>query len=271
MAQKQLTTTEKKTLWEMYLNSGFCFSAFNMVKMEGNSFTLTMAPAIDELYKDEEERKKALLRHNNFFNTHAVMYNLIAGITYALEREKMEKGIVNDDTIENVKVALMGPTAGIGDSFFFNCIRVIVAGIAIGFSEQGNFFGAILFVLLYGGSQLLAKWYLLKIGYTFGSGFIDKVFDSGIIEAITKSAAIVGLTMVGSMVASMVRINLAWTINVGKTSVVVMDVLNAIMPGMLSLILLFVLVNLIKKGVKPVMLVVGILVLSVVLAFVGIL
>ena len=270
MAKNTLTPEEKKTLRNMYLNSGLVFAGFNMVKMEGSAFSLTMAPAIDELYKDDEERKAALLRHNGFFNTHTVMFNLIAGITYALEREKMTKGTVDDDTIESIKVALMGPTAGIGDAFFFNCIRVIAAGIGIGLCAQGNFLGTILFILLYGGSILLSKWYLLKMGYTFGSSFVDKVFESGLIDSITKAAGIVGLTMVGSMVASMVNVKLAWEIAVGQTSVNVLSVIDSIMPGLLSIILVFVLVKFIKKGVRPVTLVLAILVISIVLAFFGI-
>ena len=34
--------------------------------------------------------------------------------------------------------SFMGPTAGIGDAFFFNCLRVIAAGIAIGLCSQAN-------------------------------------------------------------------------------------------------------------------------------------
>ena len=242
MAKMELSTQEKKTLKSMFWNSGLVFCGFNMVKMEGNAFTCTMAPAIEELYSDPEERKQALVRHNNFFNTHAVLFSFIAGLAYALEREKVTKGSVDDDTIENIKVALMGPTAGIGDAFFFNCVRVIA----------------------------VARWYLLKIGYTMGTSFIDSIFSSGLMTSLTKSAAILGLSMVGAMVASMVNVKLAWTIQVGQTSVVVLDVVNSIMPGILSVALVFGLVALIKKGVRPVTLVLGILVLSVALAFFGI-
>lgn len=262
------TKEEKKILNKMFLLSGTVFCGFTMVKMEGASFALTLSPAIDALYKnDDAGRKDALKRHTNFFNTHAVMFNFIAGLAYAMEKEKVEKGSVTDDTIENIKVALMGPTAGIGDSFFFNVVRVIAAGIAIGLCSQGNFLGTLIFIALYGGLQGVAKWYLLRIGYTMGTTFIDKVFQSGLMEALTKSAAIVGLTMVGAMVAQMVNVGLAWTIKVGDTSVVVLDTINAIMPGLLSIGLVFFLVSLIKKGYKPIWLVLGIMVTSVVLAF----
>lgn len=270
MAKYVYSPEEKKTLKGMYWNSGLVFSSFNMVKMEGNAFALTMAPALEELYSDPEERKQAMRRHDGFFNTHAVMFALIAGITYALEREKMTKGSCDDDTIENIKVALMGPTAGIGDAFFFNCIRVIAAGISIGMAASGNILGPIIFVLLYGGSQMLARWYLLRIGYTMGTTFIDSVFSTGLMNSLTKAASIVGLTMVGAMVSKMVTVPLAWVIKVGQTEVVLNDIVNSIMPGILSVVLIFVLVGLIKKGVRPVTMVLVILVVSILLAFLGI-
>lgn len=270
MAKIEYSNQEKKTLRKMFWNSGYVFAGFNMVKMEGNAFALTMAPVLEELYTNEEERKAALKRHNGFFNTHAVMFALIAGITYALEKEKKTKNSVDDDTIESIKAALMGPTAGIGDAFFFNCLRIIAAGIGIGFCSQGNILGVVMFILIYGFSQIIARWYLLRAGYTFGTTFIDSVFESGLMEPLTKAAGIVGLTMVGAMVATMVNVNLAWTINVGETSVVVLDVVNSIMPGILSIGLIFVLVKLIKKGVKPITLVFGILIITIALAFFGI-
>lgn len=270
MAKTTLTQQEKKTLKSMFWNSGLVFAGFNMVKMEGNAFALTMAAPLEELYPDLEERKRAMVRHNGFFNTHAVMFCLIAGITYAMEKEKKLKGSVDDDTIENIKAALMGPTAGIGDAFFFNCVRIIAAGVGIGLCSQGNILGVLLFVLMYGVSQLVARWYLLRVGYTLGTSFVDSIFESGLMTALTKSAGIVGLTMVGAMVANMMNVKLAWTINVGDTSVVLLEVFDSVMPGILSVALLFGLVKLIKKGVKPITLVFGILISTIVLAFFGV-
>lgn len=265
---KTYTPQEKKILNSMFWRSGTVFAAFNMVKMEGNAFTITMIPALNELYKnDEEGRKEALRRHNNFFNTHAVLFSFIAGLSYALEKEKVEKGSVDKDTIENIKVALMGPTAGIGDAFFFNCVRVIAAGIGIGLCATGNFLGTILFILMYGGSQIVARWYLLRVGYSMGTSFIDSVFESGLMGSVTKAASILGLGMVGAMVATMVNVPLNCVIQVGQTSVVLNDVINSIMPGILSIGLVFGLVALIKRGKRPVILVLGILLGSILLAF----
>lgn len=264
------TEQENKTLRKMYWNSGLVFSSFNQVKMEGNCFALTMAPALEELYEDKQERNEALRRHDGFFNTHAVFLAMIAGITYALERQKKSTGGVDDETIESIKAALMGPTAGIGDAFFFNCLRVIAAGIAMGMCAQGNVLGPILFLAIYGGSQMVARWFALRAGYRYGTTFIDTIFESGLMQSLTKAAGVMGITMVGAMVASTVNVKLAWTINIGQTSVVVLDIINSIIPGLLSILLVFGLVHLIKKGYKPITLVFGILIISIVLAAVGI-
>lgn len=271
MAKYELTAKENEILRKMYWNSGLVFVTFTMTKMEANAFTMTMEPALNELYKDDPEgRKVALRRHNQFFNTHAVLFALIAGLTFALEKEKVENGSVTDEAIDNIKVALMGPTAGIGDAFFFNAVRVIAAGIGIGLCEQGNILGTIIFILLYGGSQMIIRWYLLRIGYTAGTSFINTIFESGLMDCLIKAAAILGMTMVGSNVASQVNVKLNWVPNIGGAQINVLEVINSIMPGLLSILLVFFLMSLLRKGFKPVQLVLGILVCSVVLAAVGI-
>lgn len=73
----------------------------------------------------------------------------------------------------------MGPTAGIGDSFFFNCYRVIIAGLCIGLSANGSLLGVILFVLLYGGLLLVYKYIFLTAGYRYGTSLITEAFERG--------------------------------------------------------------------------------------------
>ena len=92
------TPQEKKTLRKMFWNSGLVFCGFNMVKMEGNAFALTMEPALDELYDDKKEKAEAMRRHNGFFNTHAVFLSLIAGISYGLYAKSLGGGSVDPST-----------------------------------------------------------------------------------------------------------------------------------------------------------------------------
>ena len=268
MEKKVLTPEEKKVLLKVFLRSHLVFISFNMVKMEANGFTLTMAPALDKIYADDPEgRKEAYLRHQNFFNTHAVAFSFIAGLCVAMEKEHHDNGSIDGATIESIKAALMGPTAGMFDSLFFNCLRIIAAGIGIGLCAQGNILGTLIFILLYGVSQSLLKYFFVIWGFEYGTSFIDSVFSSGLMGALTKAASTLGLIMVGAMTAQMVNVPLNFTLNVGQTNVVVGDVLNSIFPGLLSVLLLFFLVGRIKKGNRPTQLIIGIFVFALVGAF----
>ncbi|MDO4198312.1 MAG: PTS system mannose/fructose/sorbose family transporter subunit IID [Erysipelotrichaceae bacterium] len=267
---KTRTAEEKSVLRKMFANSHFVFSNFSMAKMEANGFTMTMAPAIESIYGDDMEGKKeAYARHQAFFNTHAVAFNFIAGLCYAMEKDRKE-GKIPGETIDAIKASLMGPTAGMFDSIFFNCLRVIGAGIGIGLCTEGNILGTFIFILLYGVSQSVIKWYLLEVGYDLGTSFIDSIFNSGLMSVATRCASILGLIMVGAMTATTVGFPLNWTINIGQTSVVVGDLFNAIYPGILSLVIVLVMMYLIKKGQRPLTLIVGLMVFCLVGALLGI-
>ena len=270
MEKKVISAEENKILKKMFWRSHMVFANFNMTKMEANGFTMTMSPAVESIYKDDMEGKKAAYaRHQAFFNTHAVAFNFIAGLTYALEKDAKD-GKVPGETIDAIKASLMGPTAGMFDSIFFNCLRVIGAGIAIGLCAQGNILGTLIFILLYGVSQSVLKYILLKLGYTLGTSFIDSVFNSGLMGIATRSASILGLIMVGAMTAVTVGFPLNWTINIGQTSVVVADLFNNIYPGILSVGLVLLMMKLIKKGRRPTQLILGLIVVALLGAFIGI-
>lgn len=271
MSRFNVTKQEDSILKRMFLRSHTAVIGFSMVKMQSNGFTLTMAPAINEVYKDDEEGKKeAFKRTQNFFNTNTIPFSFIAGLTYALEKEKKEKGTVDGNTIENIKAALMGPTAGMFDSIWFNAIRVIAGGIGIGLCAQGNILGTILFILLFAATQCIAKYYGTYLGYTVGTSFIDKIFNSGLISALTKSASVMGLMMIGYMIATLVNVPIALTFTFGENMVSVAEILDSIFPGILGLGLTFLLMNRIKKGMRPPVLILIIFVVSLVGAFFGI-
>ena len=268
--QKGISTEDNAVLRKMFIMSHSVFMNFNMTKMEANCFTNTMAPAIEQVYVDDPEGKReAYLRHQAFFNTQAVALDFIAGLSYALEKDCAE-GKVPGQTIEAIKASLMGPTAGMFDSLFFNCLRVIGAGIAIGLCSQGNIAGTFIFILLYGVTQSILKWFLLKAGYTLGTSFIDSVYNSGLMQVATKAASILGVMMVGCMTATTVGFPLNWTVTIGDTSLVVLDLFESIYPGILSVAIVLIMLAFIKKGVRPIVLIFGLLIFCLLGAAVGI-
>ena len=224
MAKYQYTPEEKKYVDKGAFLSFWTFVGGSPQVMQSKSVAVSLKPALDTFYGGKgndipKEELDILIEHaDTYFNSHTVGVSLVTGIVMAMEKERA-KGNATSESIQAIKASLMGPTAGIGDSFYFNCVRVIAAGIGIGLCEQGNILGTIIFVLLYGGSQMIIRWYLLRIGYTAGTSFINTIFESGLMDCLIKAAAILGMTMVGSNVASQVNVKMNWVPNIGGAEI----------------------------------------------------
>lgn len=271
--RKELTPIEKQNLKKMFWRSGQMWADFTMVKMEGMTYAYAMLPVINEVYKDNPElQTEAFVRNTEFFNTHAAAAGLNLGLSYALERERsQDPEAITGEMITNIKTSLMGPLAAVGDSIFFNCIRVISAGVGMSLASQGNPLGVVLFVGIYGGAFLAVKWYLLNLGYSLGTEAITAAFKSGIVGWLSDSACCMGLIMVGSLVSSMVSISTPLVIPMGAgAEMVVQDIFDGIMPGILKIGLLFLIMNLVRKKVKPIFIIFGILIVSVIGSFFGV-
>lgn len=81
------------------------------------------------------------------------MTPFIMGLCASMEEQnaQAEEGNFNTESISMIKTSLMGPFAGIGDSFFQGTLRIITFGIGLSFAKQGSILGPILAVglLLY--------------------------------------------------------------------------------------------------------------------------
>lgn len=265
-----LTKEEKKLCNKLWFSFNFCRLLGNKINSNGCGFLFGIEPALKQFYgEDTEEYREACLRNIEIFNSHSLFCHFLGGVTAGMEKQKSE-GKCDGESISKVKMSLMGPLAGIGDSFFYTCFRVIIAGIAMGFCATGSILGPILFILLHSGPQIFMKWYAIRLGYISGSSLVEKAFESGILPLITRCFGYVGMAMLGVMIATNVKINIAWqpTINGAVTNI--QGMLDTIFPGLLSLVLFGIVYNLIKKKVNPITIVFVIMGISILLAWLGI-
>ncbi len=268
-----ITKEERKMLNKAYYFSLGTNMASSKVSQQSKCFAMAMSSGIDMFYSDPEDKRKAFYRHaGEFFNTHQVFLGLLVGICLAMEKQQAEHPEEDiTETISTLKASLMGPTAGIGDSFFFNCFRVIIAGLCIGIAKDGNLLGVILFMLLYGGSLLVIKYYFLTAGYRYGTSIISEAFKSGIVPLITEAAGILGAIMVGVLIAQNVKVNIRFAPVIGGATIDFQGMLDNIMPGILSLGLWGWAFAKTQKGWGPTKLIFVIMGACIVLAFFGIL
>ena len=235
-------------------------------------FLWQIMPALNRYYKDQPEKKKeALYRHVQFCNVSNAIYPFLAGLVASMEKENREVDDFDTSSIVAIKAALMGPLAGIGDSLLFSVVRVIAAGIGISFALQGSILGPILFFLIYNGCTMALRFSLGYVGFISGSSFITNMYQNGTLKILTKCAGILGLIMVGAMTASTVKFTTAISIPIpGGEAVALHSSLDTLFLGLVPLLLTFGCKKLLDKNVNINWIMVGIFVLSLLMAAVHI-
>lgn len=263
----------KKDLRKVFLNSMTIMCSWNYERQMHMGFMFGMAPIIDKLYKNNEKEKRAAYkRHMEFFNCTPQMTSFIMGLSASMEEQNAKSnGEFNAESISMIKTSLMGPFAGIGDSFFQGTLRIITFGIGLSFAKQGSILGPILAVGLFAIPSLLTAYYGTFLGYKSGNSYLAKIYQEGLMDRIMQFASIIGLAVVGGMVASMVPISTPIEFTTGGTQLVLQDMIDSILPKLLPLVSTMGIYWLIKKKVNTNILLFGIIILGMVLSLLGIL
>lgn len=225
-----------------------------------------IGPLLRKVYPDDDEYVEALNNHFRYFNTHPWIANLVLGATLALEDKE---GIATVDAVQNIKVSLMGPLAGIGDTLIWTLLPTIFGSIAGYMALDGNPVGTILWLLsnvLFIGLRTQLMW----IGYKEGTKLITKLGSK--IAQITDAASVLGLTVVGALAATVVTAKTSLTFQMGKVNMPVADLLDKILPSMISVLTVWALYKLIgRKGMKITNIILIVIIFSMICSFLGIL
>lgn len=268
--KSNISDNEKSMLKKVFWHSWALFGSFNMVKMQGYGYSYAMQPVINAFYKNEEDKRKALVRSSTFFNCTYETAPFIMGLNAAMEKTNSENENFDVESINAVKASLMGPLSGIGDSIFWGTLRLIAASIGIPLAMNGSILGPIFFLLIYHIPSILVRYKLLYAGYSSGERFLTTAYKSGAFERLTQCATTVGLIMIGAMTAQSVTISTPLKIAMSKGKpLVVQDILNNIMPGLLPLLLTLGIFYLVRKKVKISYLLFGIIILGILGAAIG--
>lgn len=267
-----MTPEEKSDVNSIFWRAMTVSANLTYVRLQGPAFGWVMMKYLRGIYKDDDEYYAALKRNMMYFNTNPVFVPFIANIVATMEKENSEHPIEGiDESVNGIKVGLMGPLAGLGDSFFTNTMRVIAAGVGIGFASQGSILGAILFLLIYHVPYYLVRYWGGVIGHKIGASYIGKAQEGGLLSSVIKGCSILGLMMVGAMTYLNVSFGLTASIDFSGSTLVIQDVFDQILPGLLPLALVWLCVYLLrKKNVSVTVLLIGLLVLSIVLGVFGI-
>lgn len=273
--QNQVKKLSKKTLRKCFLNwLVFAHSCYNYERLQGTGFLYAMAPVVDELYKDDEEgKRKALLRHTAFFNSEVRIGSAIVGLVAAME-ERIASGETElaDDAMPSIKYGLMGPLAGVGDTFVQAILSPLLLSFGIGLAMEGNVAGPILYFALFIILLYAMGKYSFDLGYKKGDETIMQMIESGKINKVIQGAGIMGCTVMGALVANYVILNtkVSFTLTTGVFDLQA-NFFDVIMPKILPLLLtLGVFYMMDKKGWSSLKTMLWLIVIGVVLGLIGI-
>lgn len=225
----------KQDINKVYVRNLFGLQwGWNYEKMQGLGYAYVMMPALKRFYGDDPEKMtKALQTHLGFFNTTPAMSHLIVGANLGLEEEF---GIEDDAAITGLKTGLMGPFAGVGDTLFIAIYRAIVFSIAAYMAQSGQVLGLLIPVLA-GLAVIWVRYKFTQIGYAQGKKIANEFADR--MKLFTEAASILGLTVVGGLIPSVITYKLELTYKMGEVTLSVQEMLDKILPGLVPLGIVF--------------------------------
>ncbi len=237
--KKQEKILNKKDITKAYIRWWWTAEISNSFeRMQAVAVCATMGPILQKLYKNKEDLVAALKRHLIFFNSQAIWGGLIHGTTIAMEEEKAMGQEIPDEVITGIKTGLMGPLAGIGDTLDWGTMQTLFTAIAISFGATGSIIAPI-FPCILGIWLFIEGLYLFRFGYSLGRESIKHILSGGIVKKLIDGASILGLFMMGSLSAMVVKLNTTIKFDISGKDFIVQDILDKIAPGLLPLGVIF--------------------------------
>lgn len=299
-------TLSKKDRMDVCWRHQFLQGSWNYERMQNGGWCYSIIPAIKKLYKTEEDRAAALKRHLEFYNTHPYVSAPVMGVTLALEEERANGMPVDDQTVQGVKVGMMGPLAGVGDPVFWFTVRPILGALGASLALSGSIVGPLLFFVVWNIIRIAFLWYTQEFGYKVGTS-IAKDMSGGLLGKVTEGASILGMFIIGALVQRWVSISftpvvsqvtqskgayIEWDklpkgaagikealsqynslgangLNQVKVTTLQQN-LDQLIPGLAALLLTLLCCYLLKKKVSPIVIIIALFVVGIVARVIGI-
>ena len=248
---------------------------WNYERMQASGFAYAMVPVMKELYSTEEEVCENLERHMQFYNSHPGTSAIVFGASVALE-EGYQK-----DVSDSIKVGLMGPLAGIGDTLQGSLVQPFAFLISASLALSGNLISIPVLIapfLVY----FLARWPFFWWGYKQSAKIIEDVSGASDFNLLRDAAQILGLTVIGGFIPSVLGglgFKVVWSTTlpdiegnmVTQESFNLQSVLDKIIPYLLPICLVAFCYWMLKKcRLSPVMVIIIIAVITFILGVTGI-
>lgn len=153
--------------------------SWNFKGMQHLGFLYAIRPVLARLW-DGERYLEAEKRQVQYFNTHPYFAPICAGVVARLEEDLAAgSASVKADLIPVLKNRMSGPLAAVGDAFFWETLRPVMASLAVlaVYAFGAGSFEAVVALLVLGAAYVLpvtlVRWQGLGWGYDHGLGVVE--------------------------------------------------------------------------------------------------
>ena len=239
------TALTKKDYLKTSLRAYFLQNGFNYGNYQGLGYANILYPALKKIYKDDEKGLQEALSSNvEFFNSNPHFLPFITSMQLVM----LDNGSKPEDA-RSIKLALMGPLAGIGDSLAQFCLAPLLATIGSSLAQDGLIGGPLLFFLGMNIILLAIKLFTGMYGYKLGTSIIDTLSEK--MAQISSIASMIGVTVISGLAVSFVKIKVGiqyvTTIDGAEKIVSIQEMLDKIAPSLLPALFTIFVFYLIKK------------------------
>lgn len=242
---KMASKLAKSDYTKTSLGAYFLQTGMNYNNYQGLGYASILYPGLRKIYKDDDQLKDALLENIEFFNTNPSMVPFITNLHLS-----MLDGGADPKEVKGIKMALMGPMAGIGDSMSQFCLAPLFATIGASMAQDGLLMGPLFFFLGINITLLIVKLLMGSWGHKLGTSIITQL--SGYMEQISAVAGMIGVTVISGLAVNFVKIKTPLQyvaqLSDGEQNVIaIQDMLDAMLPNLLPVLFTCLVFWLIKK------------------------
>ncbi|MEH8109992.1 PTS system mannose/fructose/sorbose family transporter subunit IID [Aeromonas veronii] len=264
LAAKQpvaLTSRDLRACWRSWMM--YNLSSMSFERLESFGFCLGMMPALKKLYPGKAERMEAMKRHASFYNTEPQIGAIINGLAVGLEEKRANGEKIDGETINTLKVGLMGPIAGIGDSMIPGMLVPILLSIGMALAAGGSVLGPLFYIISFNVIAITGSYMLFMQGYKLGTGSVESLVSSESAK-LREALSLLGVFVMGGVAASYVNLSTGLDfVTSDGVNIQVQSMLDGIFPKLMPLVVVLGTWYLMaKRNVSPVKAMLGLLVLA---------
>src|SRR5262245_22224185 len=183
-------------------------ATWNYERQQGLGWAFCIAPVLERIYPEPEERYRRLAEHTAYFNTQPTLASLALGAVAQLEEQRAAGNAADgtagpdDDGLARIKAVLGSALAAVGDQLFWFTLRPFAACLGVLFALSGSWAGALALWLSYNAVHLTVRLRGVKWGYEAGPAVLGSGLR-GQLERMTRLLSQLGAALIGVVVATL--------------------------------------------------------------------